>query len=76
MSRRPDPGREEEIQNDEFYLENHIFALKVEPTNEEWMERIRKEQSGDEVIWFGLQQLTDKGEIREGPFLNAIKEVI
>ena len=35
MSRRPDSSREEEIQNDEPYLENHIFALKVEPTNEE-----------------------------------------
>ena len=68
MSHRPDPSREEEIQNDEPYLENHIFTLKVEPTNEEWMERIRKEQSTDEAIWLGLQQLTDKGEIREGRF--------
>ena len=68
MSRRPDPSREEETQNDEPYLESHIFALKVEPTNEEWMERIRKEQSADEAIRFGLQQLTDKGEIREGRF--------
>ena len=50
MSRRPDPSREVEIQNDEPYPENHIFALKVEPTNEEWMERIRKEQSADEAI--------------------------
>ena len=68
MSCWPDPGREEEIQKNEPYLENHIFALNVEPTNEEWMERIHKEQSANEAIRFGLQQLTDKGEIRDGRF--------
>ena len=68
MSRRPDPGGEEEIQNNEPYLENHIFTLKFEPRNEEWMEIIRKEQSADEAIRFGLQQLTDKGETCDGRF--------
>ena len=32
------------------------------------MERIRKERSADEAIRFGLQQLTDKGVVREGRF--------
>ena len=46
------------------------------------MEKIRKEQSADEAIGFGLQQLTDRGEIcelnSESLFvvLNAIKEFI
>ena len=65
MSYRPDPSREEKIQNNKPYLENHIFTLRVKPTNEKWMERIRKEQSADEAIRFGLQQLTDRGKIRE-----------
>ena len=75
MSCRRDPSREEEIQNDKPYLENHIFVLRVGPTNEKWMERIRKEQSADEAIRFGLQQLTERGMFVR-VLLNAIKEFI
>ena len=40
------------------------------------MERIRKEQSADESVRFGLKQLTDKGEIRESRFNTLRFEIV
>ena len=53
-----------DLNNDETYFEDRIFAVDI-LSDEEWLERVLRNAQGDDpAISFALEQLTEKHEIR------------
>ena len=67
MSRSRYSEDNEEIQNDEHFLENRICAVNPIPKNE-WIERIKTEQENDSAISFAINHIKNSKGITNGQF--------
>ena len=67
MSRAKEMEIHKDLNNDETYFEDRIFAVDI-VSNEDWLERVRNAQGEYPAISFALEQLAEKHEIRLGRF--------
>ena len=67
MSRSRYSEDNEEIQDEEHFLENGIFAVNPIPMNE-WIERIKTEQENNSAISFAINQIKNSKVITNGQF--------